>query len=43
MYCDAVRDVYVLKTLHFGTLTLCAAKFCNITTCDVYVMLLYVT
>ncbi len=25
------RDVYVLKTLRFGTLTLCAATFCNIT------------
>ncbi len=24
-------DVYVLKTLRFGTLTLCAATFCNIT------------
>ncbi len=35
-------DVYVLKTLRFGTLTLCAATFCNITSCDVYVMLLYV-
>jgi hypothetical protein len=33
-------DVYVLKTLRFGTLTLCAATFCNITSCDVYVMLL---
>ncbi len=35
-------DVHVLKTLCFGTLTLCAATFCNITSCDVYVMLLYV-
>ncbi len=35
-------EVYVLKTLCFGTLTLCAATFCNITSCDVYVMLLYV-
>ncbi len=35
-------DIYVLKTLRFGTLTLCAATFCNITSCDVYVMLLYV-
>jgi hypothetical protein len=34
--------VYVLKTLSFGTLTLCAARFCNITSCDVSVMLLYV-
>jgi hypothetical protein len=37
-----VCDVYVLKTLHFGTLTLCAATFCNIMSCDVYIMLLYV-
>jgi hypothetical protein len=36
-------DVFVLKTLSYGTLTLCAAKFCNFTSCDVYVMLLYVT
>ncbi len=35
-------DVYVLKTLRFGTLTLCAATFCNTTSCNVYVMLLYV-
>jgi hypothetical protein len=35
-------DVYVLKTLRFGTLKLCAATFCNITSCDVYIMLLYV-
>ncbi len=28
-------DVYVLKTLRFGTLMLCAATFCNITSCDV--------
>jgi hypothetical protein len=35
-------DVYVLKTLPFGTLTLCAATFCNITSCDIYIMLLYV-
>jgi hypothetical protein len=35
-------DIYVLKTLHVGTLTLCAATFCNITSCDVYIMLLYV-
>jgi hypothetical protein len=28
-------DVYVLKTLCFGTLTLCAATFCNITSCGV--------
>ncbi len=35
-------DVYVLKTLHFGTLTLCAATFCNIMSCDVHVMLRYV-
>jgi hypothetical protein len=33
-------DVYVLKTLRFGTLTLCSATFCNITSRDVYVMLL---
>ncbi len=26
----------------FGTLTLCAATFCKITSCDVYVVLLYV-
>ncbi len=32
-----LSDVYVLKTLHFGTLTLCAATFCNITSSDVYV------
>jgi hypothetical protein len=32
-------DVYVLKTLHFGTPMLCAATFCNITSCEVYVML----
>ncbi len=32
-------DVYVLKT--FWSLTLCAATFCNITSCDIYVMLLY--
>ena len=44
---DAVR--YVTFTglrfenfLRFGTLTLCAATFCNIMSCDVYVMLLYV-
>jgi hypothetical protein len=35
-------DVYVLKTLRFGTLTLCAATFSNITSSDFYVMLLYV-
>jgi hypothetical protein len=35
-------DVNVQKTLRFGTLTLFAATFCNITSCDVYVMLLYV-
>ncbi len=35
-------DIYVLKSLCFGTLTLCVATFCNITSCDVYVMLLYV-
>jgi hypothetical protein len=29
--------VYVLKTLRFGTLTLCAATFCNITSCDFYI------
>ncbi len=33
-------EVYVLKTLRFGTLTLCAATFCNSASCDVYVMLL---
>jgi hypothetical protein len=33
-------DVYVLKTLRFGTPTLCAATFCNIMSCDIYVMLL---
>ncbi len=32
-------DVYVLKNLRFGTLTLCAATFCNITSCDNYCML----
>jgi hypothetical protein len=32
-----LRDVYVLKTLRFGTLMLCAATFGNITSCDVYV------
>ncbi len=26
------------ETLHFGTLTLCAATFCNLTSCDVYVI-----
>jgi hypothetical protein len=30
-----------MKTLRFGTLTLCAAMFCNIMSCDFYVMLLY--
>ncbi len=35
-------DVYVLKTLHFGTLALYAATFCNIMSCDVYIMLLFV-
>jgi hypothetical protein len=35
-------DVYVLKTLHFGTLTLCAAMVFNITSCNVYIMLLSV-
>jgi hypothetical protein len=35
-------DVYVLKTLRFEILTLCAATFCNITSCGVYVMLLYI-
>ncbi len=33
-------EVYVLKTLHFGTLTLCAATFYNSASCNVYVMLL---
>jgi hypothetical protein len=28
-------DVYVLKTLHFGALTLSADMFCNIKSCDV--------
>jgi hypothetical protein len=37
----ALCDIYVLKTLRFGTITLCAAMFCNITSCDVYFMLLY--
>jgi hypothetical protein len=32
-------DFYVLKPLRFGTHTLCAATFCNITSCDVYFML----
>jgi hypothetical protein len=36
-------DVYVLKTLRFGTFTLCAATFCpNIASLDIYIMLLYV-
>jgi hypothetical protein len=39
--CCTLCDVY-LKALHFGTLTLCAAMFCNIMPCGVYVMLLYV-
>jgi hypothetical protein len=38
----SLYDVYVLKILCFGTLTLCAATFCNITSCDVYFMLLYI-
>jgi hypothetical protein len=37
-----VIDVYVLKNLRFGTFKLCAATFCDITSFDVYVMLLYV-
>ncbi len=43
-FCDAVRYVTFtfFKILRFGTLTFCAAMFCNITSCDVYVMLLYV-
>ncbi len=36
-------DVYILKIVRFGTLSLCAATFCNITSCDVYIMLLYIT
>ncbi len=35
-------DVNVLKTLRFQTLALCAATFCNITSCHIYIMLLYV-
>ncbi len=35
-------DVYVLKTLRFGALTSSAATFCDITSCDIYVKLLYV-
>ncbi len=42
LWCCTLCDVYVLKTVRFGTLTLCAATFCNITSCDVYVMLLYI-
>jgi hypothetical protein len=49
MFCNDIRFVTlyvmlccILKTLHFGALTLCAATFCNITSCDVYVMLFYV-
>ncbi len=34
--------LYVMWRLRFGTLKLCAATFCNIKSCDVYVMLLYV-
>ncbi len=37
LWCCRLCEVYVLKTLRFGTLTLCAATFCNITSCDVYV------
>jgi hypothetical protein len=47
--CNGIRFVMLyimrrlrLKTLRFGTLTLSAATFCNIISCDVYVMLLYV-
>jgi hypothetical protein len=40
VFCDAV--CYVLKTLRFGTLPLCAATFSNITSCEVYVLLRYV-
>jgi hypothetical protein len=40
--CCTLCDVYVLKTWSFGTLTLCAATFCNITSCEVYVTMLYV-
>jgi hypothetical protein len=29
-------EVYVLKTLCFGTFTLYAATFCNIMSCDVF-------
>ncbi len=36
-----LSDVYVLKTLRFGTLTFCAATFCNIMSCDVYFTLRY--
>ncbi len=42
LWCCTLCDVYVLKTLCFGTLMLCAATFCNITSCDVYVALRYV-
>ncbi len=42
LWCSTLCDLYVLKTLRCGFLTLCAATFCNITSCDVCVILLYV-
>jgi hypothetical protein len=45
-FCNAkhfvMGDVYVLKILHTERLTLFTFTYCDVTLCDVYIMLRYV-